>query len=250
MIEPLRILILGGTSEARRLAERLDGDTRFHVETSLAGATANPAEIAGDVRRGGFGGAAGLEAYISEQGIGLVVDATHPFADTISRSAVTACEKCATDRLVICRPAWETQAGDRWVCVANVAEAAARLSEYGTRVFLTIGRQEIDAFAECRDIWFLIRLIDLPTTSPSLNSFKLISDRGPFDLAAERRIIREYEIDCIVSKNSGGTDTYPKIQAAREAGIPVIMIERPEAPKVPIVDAAEAALEWIEAKVR
>jgi precorrin-6A/cobalt-precorrin-6A reductase len=250
MVEPLRILILGGTGEARRLAGQLDGDPRFHVETSLAGATANPAKIAGDIRRGGFGGAVGLEAYLSAQGIDLVVDATHPFADTISRSAVTACENCATDRLVICRPTWEAQAGDRWISVANVDEAAARVSEYGTRVFLTIGRQEIDAFEECRDIWFLIRLIDLPPTSPLLNSFKLISDRGPFDLAADRRIFQKYKIDCIVSKNSGGTDTYPKIKVAREAGIPVIMIERPEAPKVPVVDTAKAALEWIEVKIR
>ena len=250
MVDPLRILILGGTGEARRLAGELDGDLRFHVETSLAGATANPAKIAGDVRRGGFGGAAGLEAYLSAQGIDLVVDATHPFADTISRSAVAACENSMTDRLAICRPTWESQAGDRWVSVANVDAAAACVSEYGTRVFLTIGRQEIDAFEECHDIWFLIRLIDLPVTSPSLNSFKLISDRGPFDLAADRRMFQEYEIDCIISKNSGGTDTYSKIKVAHEAGIPVIMIERPEAPKVPVVDTVEAALEWIEAKIR
>ena len=250
MVEPLRVLILGGTGEARRLAGELDGDAQIHVETSLAGATAKPAEIAGDVRRGGFGGAAGLEAYLTAQDIDLLVDATHPFADTISRSAVTASENCATDRLVICRPAWAEQAGDRWISVANVEEAAACVSEYASRVFLTVGRQEIDAFAECRDAWFLIRLIDLPATTPQLNAFELISDRGPFDLAAERRMLQEHRVDCIVSKNSGGTDTYPKIKAAREAGIPVIMIERPEMPKAPVVDTVDAALEWIEAKIR
>lgn len=250
MVEPFRILILGGTGEARRLAEQLDGNPQFRVETSLAGATANPAEIAGDVRRGGFGGAEGLEAYLSAQDIDLVVDATHPFADTISRNAVTACENAAAGRLVICRPAWEAQAGDRWISVANVDEAAARVSEYGTRVFLTIGRQEIDAFTECRDLWFLIRLIDLPATSPSLSTFKLISDRGPFNLAAERRMFQEHRIDCVVSKNSGGADTYPKIEAAREAGIPVIMIERPEAPVGPKVGNVDAAIEWIEGTYR
>lgn len=250
MVEPLRILILGGTGEARRLAGRLDGDLRFYVETSLAGATANPAEIAGGVRRGGFGGAEGLEAYLTAQDIDIVVDATHPFADTISRNAVTACQNIAVERLVICRPAWEAQAGDRWVSVSNVDEAAARVPEYGTRVFLTIGRQEIDAFIDCRDIWLLIRLIDLPVPPPSLNRFKLISERGPFDLAAERRMFQEHKIDCVVSKNSGGVDTYPKIEAAREADIPVIMVERPEAPKGLIVDTVDAAFEWIEKTYR
>jgi len=248
MPEIARILILGGTAEARHLAARLAEDSRFQVATSLAGATRHPVEIAGDTRRGGFGGVDGLVRYFRDRAVDLVVDATHPFAATMSRHAVEACASAGVARLVVERSAWVPVSEDRWVDVADTAAAAARLPEMGRRVLLTIGRQEIDAFRDCADVWFLIRSIDPPKTPPRLPAYRMISARGPFELEDERKLLVENRIDCVISKNSGGADTYAKIEAARGLGLPVLMIARPSPPPGERVACIEDALAWIDSR--
>ena len=241
MVERCKVLILGGTREARELATLLSADPRFFIVTSLAGATNQPAKIAGDVRRGGFGGADGLADYLTASHIDLLVDATHPFASTISQNAARACDNANVERLAIRRPPWFPVSGDRWINVSDVSEAAGRLSEVGSRIFLTIGRQEVDAFQVCQDTWFLIRTIDLPKKPFRLSSCEILSARGPFDVDAEMRLFREHGIEGVVAKNSGGSDTYAKITAARELRLPVVLIERPPVPVGPSVPDAEAA---------
>ncbi len=241
MGERRKVLILGGTREARELATLLSADSRFSIVTSLAGATNHPAEIAGDVRRGGFGGSDGLADYIRANKIDVLVDATHPFAATISQNAARACSSANVEQLAIRRPPWLPVSGDCWIDVSDVSEAAGRLSEIGNRIFLTIGRQEVDAFEVCRDTWFLIRTIDLPEKPFRLPSCEILSARGPFDVDGEIRLFKEHGIEGVVAKNSGGSDTYAKIAAARELRLPVVMIERPPVPAGPSVPDAETA---------
>ena len=234
-----RVLILGGTTEAAALARGLSG---VGVITSLAGRTRAPAALPGEVRVGGFGGAEGLAAYLEERGITAVVDATHPFAATISRHAEAACRLRPTPRLILARPAWTRQPGDRWIEVDDMAAAVAAISA-GARVFLTVGRQELTAFASRTDAWMLARVIDPP--EQPIDGVTLVTGRGPFDLEAERALLAEHGITVVVAKNSGGEASYPKLAAARELNIPVIMVRRPELPPGEVVGTVEEALDWL-----
>ena len=246
MPNPIKVLLLGGTSEARMLAARLDADERFTVETSLAGATEKPLPVAGGSRRCGFGGTAGLADYLRAASVDIVIDGTHAFAATISRNAAEACDQTKTERLVVQRPPWEKTEGDRWLDVSDVPEAAAAVSQRGGRVFITIGRQDIAAFSGCRDAWFLIRSIDRPKQMIEVENYQLLQARGPFDFAAEKALLETNSIDLIVSKNSGGPDTYAKIEAARALALPVVMIRRPTPPDGSTVPSVEAALAWLD----
>ena len=247
MAEPARLLILGGTTEAAALAVRLDGDPRLAVTSSLAGRTQKPAALPGAVRIGGFGGLEGLEAHLAQQGIGFVIDATHPFAATISRHAALACKRRGVPRLQLVRPAWQPRSGDDWREVATLEDAAALLPDLGRRVFLTIGRQEVGAFAGLTDLWFLARMIDAPEQPLPLAQSTLLLERGPFDEASETALLRRHRIDALVAKNSGGAATYAKIAAARALGLPVLMVSRPEAPPGPQAPDVEQAVDWLEA---
>ncbi|WP_250005913.1 cobalt-precorrin-6A reductase [Actinoplanes sp. M2I2] len=218
-----RVLILGGTSEARALAGSLPG---FSVISSLAGRTSAPRRPAGDVRVGGFGGAGGLAAYLRDQDIDVLVDATHPFAATISANAAEAAAVTGVPLVVLRRPGWSEQAGDAWHRVPDLAGAAALLPRLGHRVFLTTGRQGIGAFAGV-DAWFLARSVE-PPDPPRPHRLEVLLDRGPFTLEGERRLLAAHRIDVLVSKDSGGPDA--KLVAARERGLPVIMVNRPPAP--------------------
>jgi len=246
MANPIKVLLLGGTSEARMLAARLSEDERFTVETSLAGATENPLPVAGGSRRGGFGGAVGLADYLRAESVDAVIDATHAFAAAISRNAVEACEKVKIERLIVQRPPWSKTAGDHWIDVTDLSAAAEAVARQGSRVFLTIGRQDIAAFSACRDAWFLIRSIDQPKQPIELENYQLIQARGPFDLAAEKTLLETNRIDLVVSKNSGGADTYAKIEAARRLGLPVVMIRRPAPPPGTVVPSVDAAMAWLD----
>ena len=241
-------MILGGTAEARALAAaaiaRFGGELR--VTTSLAGRTRSPAPHQGALRRGGFGGAAGLAQYLREAAVDLVIDATHPFALRISAAAAASCRAFAVPLLSVARPEWEQQAGDRWIEVADAAAAAARLPELGSRVFLTIGHAGLSAFAPLAETYFLVRLIEPPAGVLPLARYDLVSARGPFTLAQERHIMERHAIDVLVTKASGGSATAAKLAAARALAIPVLMLRRRQPVAAESVARIEDALSWIE----
>jgi precorrin-6A/cobalt-precorrin-6A reductase len=241
------VLVLGGTSEARALAAELDGLPGLRVISSLAGRVSNPALPAGEVRVGGFGGPAGLAAYARAEGVGAVVDATHPFAETISAHAVDACANAGLPLLRLARPAWSPRDGDDWHDAGSLGEAAAMLPELGTRVFLTTGRQGLAAFAEL-DLWFLIRCVDPPGAPLPARSEVLLA-RGPYERDAERVLMRSHGIDVLVTKNSGGPLTEGKLDAARDLGIPVVMVSRPLATATESVTTVSDAVRWVQGQV-
>jgi precorrin-6A/cobalt-precorrin-6A reductase len=245
----LRILILGGTGEAGELAARLASRADVEVISSLAGRVANPALPAGEVRIGGFGGSEGLRTYLLERRIDAIVDATHPFAAAISRNAFAAATAAGVPLLALERPAWEPQNGDQWHPVADAAEAARVAPRLGSRIFLTLGRQTLASFAACAQAWFLIRVIE-PPAGALPPRHELLLSRGPFRLDDELALMREHAIDVVVSKNSGGTATSAKIAAARELGLPVVLVSRPVRPAARTVEGIAAVLTWIDERVR
>ncbi|MFQ6017685.1 MAG: cobalt-precorrin-6A reductase [Kiloniellaceae bacterium] len=248
MAEPTKLLILGGTGEAATLARRLARDPNIAVITSLAGRTRNPAAVPGRLRRGGFGGVAGLADYLRHEAIDLVVDATHPFAVGMTRNAAEACKTAGLPHLILARPGWQRRAGDRWIEVENTQAAAAALPGLGRRVFLSSGRGELPAFSGLRDHRFLVRLIDRPRAPLPLADYELILGRGPFSAEHETALFKAHAIEVLVSKNSGGRATYGKIEAARGLGLPVVMIARPPLPEGETVERVDQALDWIEAR--
>ena len=240
-----RILILGGTGEATALTT--EAAARFEIVYSLAGRTRNPSLPGGvSVRSGGFGGADGLAAWLGDNDIAAVIDAAHPFADRMTAHAVQACTRAGIPRLKLLRAAWEQTAGDDWRRVADTTAAAALLPELGKRAFLSVGRQELGAFSDVAGVAFVIRSIDRPDATGRLKDAVCIAGRGPFTTAQETALLREHGIDVLVSKNAGGAATYPKIAAARAAGIPVIMIDRPPPPPSPVVSDVMAAVAWLD----
>jgi precorrin-6A/cobalt-precorrin-6A reductase len=243
-VRPLRILLLGGTAEGSALAARLASRRDVAVISSLAGRTSRPALPQGSVRVGGFGGATGLGAFLEREAIDVVVDATHPFAGTISRNAADTTAARGVPLLVLERPAWSAHPDDRWHHVPDAAAAARSVTQAGKRVFLTTGRQNLAPFAACEG-WFLIRTID-PPEPPLPRLHDLLMSRGPFTFEEEYRLLSDHRIDVVVSKNSGGDATYAKIAAARELGIPVVLVERPPRRPAPTVADVDAALVWID----
>jgi precorrin-6A/cobalt-precorrin-6A reductase len=242
-----RILILGGTTEARELAARLPAD--FEVTLSFAGRTQAPARQPVPVRVGGFGGAAGLVDYLRAEGVNVLVDATHPFAARISANAAEAARAAGVPLLALRRPAWQRVAGDRWTEVDDVGEAAAALGPVARRVFLAIGRQEVAAFAAAPQHFFVVRSVD-PVEAPDLPHAQYLLTRGPFALGDELDLLRTHHIDAVVAKNSGGEATYAKIAAARTLDIEVVMVRRPAVPDVPAVATVEEAVAHLAASAK
>ncbi|MBD2681260.1 MULTISPECIES: cobalt-precorrin-6A reductase [Nostoc] len=241
----MRVLILGGTGDAAELAARLAAMEEVEAITSLAGRTREPSVPLGDLRVGGFGGVAGLVSYLEVMQIDLLIDATHPFATQISWNAVEAATKVGIPHLMLIRPPWQKVSGDRWIEVDSVTAAASVLQNQAQRVFLTVGRQELAAFAHLKDIWFLMRMIDPPAPDALVPPGILLCDRGPFTLNNEREILIQHNIDTIVSKNSGGDATYAKIIAARELEVKVVMVNRPAIPPGNYVTNVDDALAWV-----
>ncbi|HTR86133.1 MAG TPA: cobalt-precorrin-6A reductase [Reyranella sp.] len=241
---PLRVLILGGTTEASALAKLVSQDTGIDATLSFAGRTANPAPQPIATRSGGFGSVDGLMRYLGEQRIEAVVDATHPFADQISAHAVVACAQVKVPLASLTRPPWKRVEGDRWRNVPDAGTAAAALGNTAHRVFLSVGRQDLRAFTAAPRPHYVARVIEMPDRL-KITHLKLIQARGPFDKAAELDLLREEKIDVLVSKNAGGSATYAKIEAARELGLPVIMIARPHKPAGDVVASPEEALGWL-----
>ncbi|MFC4376474.1 cobalt-precorrin-6A reductase [Nocardia halotolerans] len=241
----MRILILGGTGEARELARIASGERGFDIVSSLAGRVANPRLPVGPVRIGGFGGVEGLRTWLRENRINAVVDATHPFATQVSAHAATAAADLDLPAVHLCRPEWVQRRGDLWTRVPDLAAAAAALSQHGERVLLTIGRQGVGAFADCVRHRFVIRAIDAPQT-PLPQRYELLLARGPFTFDEELVLMSRHRIDVLVTKNSGGAQTEAKIDAARTAGVPVVMIDRPPLPAGAVaVDDVSAAVDWL-----
>ena len=247
-----RLLILGGTGEAAELAHAAAarfGDA-LEVTTSLAGRTERPHPVAGRVRIGGFGGPAGLAAYLAEHRIGRLIDATHPFATRISAAARLACEQANVPRLVLRRPPWRRHPLDRWIEVDSVTAAAAIVDRTGRRAWLTLGASEIAAFSAASEVRFLVRLVDQPRHPLPLRSYEVIVGRGPFSVAEEHSHIERHAIDVLVCKASGGGATEAKIIAAREHDLPVIMVRRPPPELGEGVDTVDEALDWLAGSYR
>ncbi|MET0369470.1 MAG: cobalt-precorrin-6A reductase [Methylobacterium sp.] len=242
---PTRLLILGGTTEATALARALADDPAFAAVLSLAGRTSAPMASPVPLRVGGFGGAEGLARCLREEGIGAMIDATHPFAARISANAARAAELADVPLLAIRRPAWEREAGDAWIEVDDMAAAAGALGPVPRVVFLTIGRQEVSAFAGSPHHAYVVRSIEPVGDALPVPRLTTIAARGPFDAEAEAALMREAGIEVVVSKNAGGAATQGKIIAARRLGLPVVMVRRPAKPEVPSVADAAGALAWL-----
>ncbi|MFS1301288.1 cobalt-precorrin-6A reductase [Streptosporangium longisporum] len=240
------ILILGGTDEARRLAAALAGRDGTHVVSSLAGRVRDPRLPVGEVHEGGFGGPGGLATWLVERGIDTVVDATHPFAARMTASAVEATARTGLPLLILRRPGWQAGPGDDWRRVPSLEAAAALLPSLGERVFLTTGRRSLPVFAGLDDHWFLARSVD-PPEPPMPRRTEVLLSRGPFTVEGETALMRTHRTDVLVTKDSGGEMTTAKLRAARELGLPVVVVDRPPAPAgVPAVGDVPAALAWLD----
>ncbi len=240
----MRLLLLGGTGEARDVAAALH--PRIEVISSLAGRVPDPALPVGQVRIGGFGGAEGLRNWLFDNGIDAVVDATHPFAATITAHAACACRELGTPHLLLARAAWP--AGDA-IVVGSDAQAAEVVAENGcARVFLTTGRSGTRAFTDL-DAWFLIRAVTAPDAGALPRRHELVLSRGPYRYADEVDLMRRYRIDALVTKNSGGDMTRAKLDAARELGVTVVMVDRPNLPDgVDVVSTVDDAIAWVRSR--
>lgn len=227
------ILILGGTGEARELASRVP------AVSSLAGRVSNPALPAGEVRIGGFGGVDGLARWLRDNGVSAVVDATHPFARQITANAFEACERVGVPLVILRRPGFTPQPGWHWV--DSVAGAARDLP--GERVFLTTGRQDLAEFAACPQ-WFLARMVE-PPEPPMPHRIEVLLSRGPFTVDGELELMRSRGIDVLVTKDSGGSMTSAKLEAARQLGVPVVVVRRPPLPPAEVVADVDAAVSWL-----
>jgi precorrin-6A/cobalt-precorrin-6A reductase len=233
------VLLLGGTGEARELAAELVG--RVRVVSSLAGRVKEPRLPSGEVRIGGFGGVDGFREWVVAHGVDAVVDATHPFAARMTRTAAVVTGELGIPFLVLRRPGWTQRAGDDWLWVGSTAEAARNLK--GDRVFLTTGREELREFAHLGN-WFLVRSVEYPQP-PVPRLMRVVLDRGPFTVDKERQLMVEHRIDVLVTKDSGGEMTSAKLAAARELHVPVVIIRRPELPDVESVPDVAGVLRWL-----
>jgi precorrin-6A/cobalt-precorrin-6A reductase len=242
------VLILGGTGEARRLAAVLTGRPGLRVVSTLAGRVSAPTLPEGEVRIGGFGGPDGLAAFLHREHVTAVIDATHPFAARISESAAIAARRVGVPILLLRRPSWTASPGDDWRWVPALDEAARLLPTVGQRAFLTTGRQGLAAFADVSGVWFLVRCVD-PPDPPLPSRCELVLARGPYTVDGERSLMRRHRIDVLVTKDSGGDLTSAKLTAARELGLPVIVVRRPVAPDVLTVATVEEALSWLDSGV-
>jgi precorrin-6A/cobalt-precorrin-6A reductase len=236
----MRVLLLGGTGEARALAKSLH--PRVDIVSSLAGRVPDPALPVGAVRIGGFRGTDGLKRWLQDERIDAVVDATHPFAATMTAHAAEACAALRIPHLVLVRPAWAP--GDALVVDSDAEAAKATANQHYSRIFLTTGRSSVHAFADS-DAWFLIRVVTAPDAALPRHH-RLLLSRGPYRYDGELALLREHRIDALITKNSGGDMTRAKLDAAAALDIPVVMIARPKLPAgVEAVGTVQEAAEWV-----
>jgi precorrin-6A/cobalt-precorrin-6A reductase len=186
----------------------------------------------------------GLVGWLRDERIGLVVDATHPYAATMQANAAAACDRLGLPRLRLARPGWRSGDGDRWHWVGSLFEAAAALPSLGTRVFLTTGRQGLAAFAGLDRLWFLIRCVDRPS-GPMPAHGQVLLARGPYRREEERALMERFAVEALVTKDSGGSLTAGKLEAARDLRLPVVMVRRPPPAPGPSVATVEEAAAWV-----
>ena len=237
----MRVLLLGGTGEARALAKILHPDVE--IVSSLAGRVPDPALPVGPVRVGGFGGVDGLRRWLRQEGVDAVVDATHPFAAVITAHAAQVCGELRIPHLVLARPPWDPGAA---IIVDSDVDAAETVAQYGfSRVFLTTGRSGVGAFA-ASPAWFLIRVVTEPDGTLLPARHALLLSRGPYRYDGEVSLMREHRIDALVTKNSGGAMTRAKLDAAAAMELPVVMVARPPLPAgVQAVATVDEAADWV-----
>jgi precorrin-6A/cobalt-precorrin-6A reductase len=237
----MRVLLLGGTAEARALAKTLH--PQVDIISSLAGRVPDPALPVGPVRVGGFGGAEGLRRWLRDEGIGAVVDATHPFAATMTATAADVCAELRLPHVVLARPPWEPRGA---IVVQSDVEAAEAVEQQGyRRVFLTTGRSSVKSFAGS-DAWFLIRAVTAPDTATLPRHHELLLSRGPYRYDDEFALLHNHRIDALVTKNSGGDMTRAKLDAAAALDVDVVMVQRPPLPAtVTAVGSVEEAAKWV-----
>lgn len=240
-----RLLLLGGTTEASRLARAL-AERGTDAIFSYAGRTGNPVVQPLATRVGGFGGVAGLVDYLKSEAITHVVDATHPFAAGMSANAVAACDRAGVALVALQRPAWQAGHGDDWTRVADMAGAVAALPATGARVFLAIGKQHVGAFAAKPCNFYLLRLVDPPEAPLPMPDCAVEIARGPFDVASDTALMEAHGITHVVAKNGGGAGAQAKLIAARALALPVVMIDRPVVPERRVVESVAAVLDWLD----
>ncbi|SLN10908.1 Precorrin-6A reductase [Pseudoruegeria aquimaris] len=244
----MKLLLLAGTGEARRLAERLSTCGGIEVIASLSGATRSPAPLPVPTRSGGFGGEGGQIKFIQKNGIGAVVDATHPFAHRISARSAALCAKLQIPYLQLLRPEWRAEPGDRWVQVGSGREAPAHIPP-GARVFLAVGRQTLTEFESLTACHLICRQIDPPEGAFPFPNGEYHVGRPPFSVAQEEALFRRLRIDWLAVKNAGGEASRTKLVAARNLGLPVLMLARPPQPDAERVETVDAALGWIRGRM-
>ncbi len=240
------ILILGGTGPARDLANALN--RKYRVITSLAGRTQSPLKPAGELRVGGFGGIKALAEYLVSENIDVLVDATHPFAAIISTNAAQAAALSNVAHVILQRPPWQPGPGDQWENFPDLKTASLSLKP-DARCFLTIGRQQLEPFRHRQDVWFLVRMIDPPQSLLSLTNHKVVTGLPPANAGDEKALMQRYNIDTLITKNSGGIQSAAKLEAAQELGIRVMIIQRPELPPGDVVETVKAVERWLESGI-
>ena len=249
-LKPVTVLLLGGTSEGRELAQALDAryGKAVRLISSLAGVSDTAARTAaglpGEVLVGGFGGVEGLARTMRGKKVAALVDATHPFAATISAHARLACEAVGVPRLIVAKPMWRHDPKDRWIEVADMAEAAARVGGLGRRAFLTVGVKDLDAFSEVAGVHFIVRLMT-PQNHLPIGDFTQVIAYPPYRTEDDLALMRQLGVEVVVTKAAGGAQTESKILAARRLGLPVLMVRRPPPEPGDRVEVVAAAVDWL-----
>jgi precorrin-6A/cobalt-precorrin-6A reductase len=244
MMRVLRVLLLGGTTEASQIGRAL-AEAGIAGVYSYAGRTATPVAQPLPTRVGGFGGVDALADYLRTERITHVIDATHPFASQISRNAVDACALTTTPLIAYLREPWTEAPGDKWQHVASVEDAAAVLPSQPVRAFLAIGRQHLGPFAAQPRHFYLLRLVDAPDTALPLPNAEIVLARGPFTSGGDLALLRDHRITHVVARNAGGEGAKAKLDAARALGLPVVMIDRPSLPERRTVQSVDQILRWL-----
>ena len=235
-----KILLLGGTADARIIADHLAKTPNIIAELSLAGVLSKPPKMALPLRIGGFGGIDGLVQYIHDHGITTLIDATHPYAAQMSHHAVMACQKTVIRRLTLWRPPWQAEAGDDWHGFDGWPELINAVPK-GARVFMAAGQDGMKALPKSPDFSVVARALAKPQDLPVY--VEMIKDLPGKTEDVEAELFQQHQISHIICKNSGGTSSQAKLLAARKLGLPVLMINRPPAPPPPIYPDAASLLD-------